>query len=128
VNSLSGDSEQEVFNRFLHDYDGDDRYVAGACCSMLLQRALAGVEEWSEVLPRLASAYKGGVYFRISDSELTTSKLPQSIAWSICRDQESYPMDLVAGASRALKSQTGAAATSLAKIAERDGWFSEEQS
>lgn len=126
ANSVADMLQRKIVSEFLSDYSGDDRYVLSAYYSRVICNAFAGHGDWDDILPKVRSFYADGVYLRIPDFESNTVAVPIETARQVCRSPEVYPMDLVAIAARTLKVSTGAAATSLAKVAEREGWFAEE--
>lgn len=119
----SGELQNSLWNLYVRPYSGGDVVVVSAHCTKMLYRAIAGEEVWGDVLPIIRAAYNNNDFSHVYVSDSSDKSIPPDVAWEICRNPGEYPNDLVALAAGALKYGTGAAATSLAKVAARDRWF-----
>lgn len=130
---VSRDDATTIYERYLSDYDGDDKTVLEFCQDMAFGLVRADPERWSHLLSVVRKSYvKGAVgagwpryrWYRLIHGPERV-KLPLSVAREIAREPEFFPRDLVSWADDRCREELQGKIVPVAVTARRQGWFEE---
>ena len=117
----------ELYERFLIDFDGDDKMVISLRTDVQVQRALADEAKWSEALEGLRVSYSLGaplsrVIIAHLGSDLT---LPDTIARQIVDQPLQFPSALVRIAETHCRQLDASKVLVVGKVASDEDWFAD---
>ncbi|MFG3202408.1 NACHT domain-containing protein [Streptomyces sp. NPDC048192] len=118
---------QEIVDRYLSGYIGDEPFVHDAIFGCATQRIQSGPADWGAEIDRIKRAYRvtGNSmphlgYIRPSEN------MPVEVARKIASNAASYPVFLVRVAETSMRRALAEKTVPLSRVAQQGGWFEEE--
>ncbi|WP_157855779.1 NACHT domain-containing protein [Streptomyces aureocirculatus] len=118
---------QEIVNKYLSNYIGDEVYVHEAISDCAIGKIRSGQAEWGVEIDRIKRAY------RVTGRSMThlgyirsPESMPMDVARKIASNAASYPIFLVRVAELSMRRALAEKTVPLSKVAESGGWFEEE--
>jgi hypothetical protein len=122
-----------LYNRYLHEYNDDDRAVNSFCQQVLLDMVRHGRQElWPRLLEVVRKVYVHGEFvgrsrgLLVRREDILARRMPLDVAKEVAGSDSQYPVDLVVLAQRRCQQAVSENIEPLAVTARRDGWFDEE--
>lgn len=118
----------DLYQRHLHDYQGDDLFVLEFCQSSSFQLLELGPSDWQRHLAIIKRSYAQGVVAEYYPWSLFGTSgeqdwLPLAVAEKIAEDAERYPHYLVNLAEAKCRQAVTERVIPVGEIARREGWF-----
>ena len=119
---------EELFQKHLRSYDGEDTSILEFCQRMALYSAQRKPETWKDWLPIISHSYtKGAIsdrYFSYRFANAIHSQhLPRKIAEEIVEHYDIYPTELVGWAEQTCRGHVAEEILPVGTVAERQNWF-----
>jgi hypothetical protein len=117
-----------LFQKYLHEYGGNDVTVLAFCQSMALRAAEKDSETWRSWLPIISRSYEKGAvsdrYFGYRFARAARgADMPEAIAEEIVQHCETYPTELVAWAELTCRQKVAERIIPVGTVAVTERWF-----
>ena len=118
----------DLYERYLTNYQGDDPIVHSVHADVLVRRAIKDEAEWPEALRCLASNYKLGTggSRALAQHLRGNVTLPKTAARAIVDQPLEYPAALIRAAESICRQATAARIVPVGRVATDEGWFTED--
>ncbi len=118
----------QLFDRYLENYDGDDPLILTFCQKSALLAAKRKPETWQRWLSIISRSYAKGVvgdrYFGYRFTRAVRAQdLPEEIAEGIVEHCDTYPTELVAWAEQVCRQSVAEKVAPVGVVAEQQQWF-----
>ena len=117
----------ELYERYLMDYKGDDSIVASLYADIQVRHALTDETKWSQAVESLRLSYSLGaptdrLFFSLLGSRFT---LPDTVAREVVNQPLDFPTALVRVAEARCRELDSAKILPVAQVAVDEGWFTD---
>ena len=117
----------ELYERYLTDYKGDDSIVVSLSADVQVRRALGDETKWSQATEGLRSSYSlrgptSGAFFAHPRRTLT---LPDTVAREVVDQPLDFPAALVRVAEARCRQLDAAKILPVGRVADDEGWFTD---
>ena len=119
------ETADELYERYLADYKGDDSIVVSLRADVQVLRALGDETKWSQAIDGLRSSYSLGaptsrVFFQHLEPSLT---LPDTIAREVVDQPLEFPAAIVRVAEACCRQLDAVRILPVGRVATDEGWF-----
>ena len=120
-------AKDEIYERYLTEYKGDDPIVVSLRADIQVRRAFENKTKWSKAIEALRSSYRLGAPTSGSFSPLLrlNHDLPDSVAREIADQPIELPTILVGIAEARCRQLDAAKILPVGRVATDEGWFTE---
>ena len=120
-------TKEELYERYLSDYKGDDSIVVSLRADVQVRRALRDDTKWSQALEGLRACYSlGAATDRGLFTELIHSlALPEAVAREVVAQPLEFPGALVRVAEARCRQLDSAKILPVGRVADDEGWFTD---
>ena len=115
----------ELYERYLADYKGDDSIVVSLRTDFLVRRALRDKAKWSQAIDGLRSSNRLGMHTSSAFFPLPrrSHTLPATVAREIVDQPLEFPSALVSVAEARCRQLEAASIRPVGQVAAEEGWF-----
>ena len=120
-------TKDELYERYLADYEGDEPIAFTLRADIEVRRALSHETKWPRAVKSLRSSYRlGAATSRVLfPAHRLTPKLPDAIAREIVDQPLEFPAALVQVAEARCRQLDAAKILPVGRVANEEGWFTE---
>ncbi|GGU86529.1 hypothetical protein GCM10010211_60760 [Streptomyces albospinus] len=123
----NGGVRQEIVDRYLSSYIGDEPYIHDAIFGCAIDGIRSGHVDWGAEIDRIKRAYRAtGLSMSHLGYMRPSVNMPVEVARKIASNAVSYPIFLVRVAETSMRRALAEKTVPLSRVAERGGWFEED--